>query len=263
MSDLVRRAPGAGHPQVRVLRTRVSLLSMGQAVDAIADDVVRRRPGYVCVADMNSTLLASRDPELARAMDGARMTVPDGTPLAWSGRLAGVHGASRVPGPDLLPAMLRACLANGWSSFFYGGDPGVAEDLVANLRTQIGPFAVAGTFPSPYGRAVAGEDEAVLDEIRRTRPHIVWVGLGAPRQELWMARHVSRAGDPVMIGVGGAFFIHAGRVARAPGWMRSAGLEWAFRLAHEPARLWRRYLLGIPRFALASLRRPPHRVREA
>jgi len=246
--------------RVDILGVHVSATSPEDVADVTADLVTRGEKGYICVSDVNAILNASRSPDLRRIHNDSTLTLPDGMPLVWSGRMAGVRAMQRVCGPDLVPALLAAAADHGWRSYFYGGADGVADEMVERLTATVGPFPVAGVMSPPFRALGEEEDEEIVRAINETRADIVWVGLGAPKQERWMAEHRARLDAAVLIGVGAAFDIHAGRVSRAPRWMQRAGLEWSFRLLQEPRRLWRRYAVGIPAFAVGVLRRRPRIV---
>jgi len=145
----------------------------------------------------------------------------------------------------------------GWTQYFYGGAEGVAEELRDTFQERHPGLKVVGTECPPYRPLSEAEDAAEVARINEARPDIIWVGLGAPKQERWMADHWDRLNASILIGVGAAFDFHTGRLERAPLWMQRSGLEWSYRLYKEPKRLWRRYLLGIPRFGLGILRHPP------
>jgi N-acetylglucosaminyldiphosphoundecaprenol N-acetyl-beta-D-mannosaminyltransferase len=149
--------------------------------------------------------------------------------------------------------MLAVCersQRNGHRHFFYGGAEGVAETLRANLHDRFPKMQTTGTISPPYKVLSDAENDALVDQINATNPDIVWVGLGSPKQERWMARNIDRLNASVVIGVGAAFDFHAGRVQQAPRWMQRSGTEWLFRLLAEPRRLWRRYLIGNSLFVL-------------
>ena len=200
---------------------------------------------------------SQRDPLVRNVHNRSGLTAPDGMPLVWAGRAAGARHMDRVYGPDLMLAACERAAARGYSSFFYGGRPGVAERLAARLVGAFPGLKVAGTYAPPFRELSAREDENVVQLISATQPDLVWVGLGTPKQELWMAAHAQRIDAAVLIGVGAAFDIHAGLTRQAPHWIQRSGLEWAFRLAQEPRRLWRRYLYNNPRFLAGVARRPP------
>jgi N-acetylglucosaminyldiphosphoundecaprenol N-acetyl-beta-D-mannosaminyltransferase len=153
----------------------------------------------------------------------------------------------------LLLACCDRSIATGYRHFFYGGEAGVADLLARRLTARFPGLAVAGTCAPPFRPLTRPEDEDIVRRINETCADIVWVGLGTPKQEYWMAEHLNRIDAPVMIGVGAAFDIHAGRKKQAPLWMQRSGLEWSFRLATEPRRLWKRYLYNNPAFVWTAL----------
>jgi N-acetylglucosaminyldiphosphoundecaprenol N-acetyl-beta-D-mannosaminyltransferase len=177
--------------------------------------------------------------------------VADGYPLAWLGRRKGfAQMQRRVYGPELMEAFCEQTAGKGYRHFFYGGTPGVAEELAVRFAARYAGLEVAGTYCPPFRALTAEEDGEAVAAIEGARADIVWVGLSTPKQERWMFEHRERLSAPVLIGVGAAFDFHTGRVARAPEWMRENGLEWLFRLIQEPRRLWRRYLVYGSEFAV-------------
>jgi N-acetylglucosaminyldiphosphoundecaprenol N-acetyl-beta-D-mannosaminyltransferase len=243
--------------RVDILGVRISAVNMPQALDRLVRHVDGGQRGYVCVTDVNALLHARRDPELRRIFNTSTMTVPDGVPLVWAGKRAGADWMGRVCGPDLMPALLTAAAERGWSSYFLGGAPQVAEDMIENFKRTIPGLKVAGWRSPPFRELSQEEERALVQEINDSGAQIVWVGLGAPKQERWMDYYRSRLTASLMVGVGAAFDMHAGRVSRAPRWMQRSGLEWSYRFAQEPRRLWKRYTLNAPVFALALCRRAP------
>lgn len=210
--------------------------------------IAGRRKAYVCVPDVHLIMQSQWDAELRQILNSASMTVTDGMPLVWFCRLAGHPKTQRVYGPDLLLASCEEGLAHGRRHYFYGGAEGVADALVARLKAKFPSLIVAGTYSPPF-RALRPEEElAVAAEIDATSPDVVWVGLGAPKQEYWMRRFRGLLQAPLLVGVGAAFDFHSGAKPQAPKMIRSAGLEWVFRLVTEPKRLWPRYRKVIPAF---------------
>lgn len=241
------------HPRVNVLGVGVSAVDMASAVDTIAGWIARREQHYVCVTPVNPVVEAQRDERLKRVLNASGLTVPDGMPLVWLCRWAGYRHVERVYGPDLMLQVCARAAREGYSAFLYGARPGVAEELAGVLCSRFPGLRIAGTF-TPQGYPLPpAEDEQVVARINAAAPDIVWVGLGNPRQDFWVAEHAGRVEAPALIGVGAAFDFHTGRVKQAPRWMQRAGLEWLFRLSQEPRRLWRRYLIGNPLFVLHLL----------
>lgn len=172
--------------------------------------------------------------------------------IVWLLKLAG-YNVDRVYGPDLLLAIAGISPEKGYRHYFYGGAPGIAEKLVVRLKKSFPDLQVVGCESPPYRPLTPDEDKAVVERIRNASPDFLWVGIGSPRQECWMSEHVNILNVPVLIGVGAAFDFLSGSKPQAPRWIRRAGFEWAFRLFNEPKRLWRRYILGYPKFVFLVL----------
>jgi len=237
-----------GPARVDVLGVRVSAIDMPAALATLAGWIDRGERHYVCVSGVHGVMESLRDPALRRVHNAAGLVTPDGMPLVWLGRAAGVAHMRRVYGPDLMLAVCAESVALGWRHYFYGGADGVPELLAERLRARFPGLAVVGTHSPPFRALTPEEDAAVVDRINAAGPHFVWVGLSTPKQERWMAAHRGALRAPALMGVGAAFDFHAGLKRQAPRWMQRSGLEWAFRLATEPGRLGRRYLVNNPRF---------------
>ena len=214
--------------------------------DAVLSAVARWRGAgerrSVVLSNPHSVLMCRRDPAMGEATAGASLVLPDGVGIVWAARLLGLPHQGRVTGPEL---MLRLCEAGrAWDCrhYFYGGAEGVAQALAARMAELFPGLEVAGTWTPPFRPLMQEEDAEDVARINAGRPDVVWIGLGAPKQEKWMAVHLGRIEAAALIGVGAAFDYHTGRVRWAPDWVRRAGLEWAYRLAHQPGRLWRRNL---------------------
>jgi N-acetylglucosaminyldiphosphoundecaprenol N-acetyl-beta-D-mannosaminyltransferase len=247
-------------PRVDVLGVAVSAIDMTMALSLISQWIANGERHYVCVTGVHGIIECQRDPYLRDVHNRSGLTTPDGMPLVWAGRAAGAHHMDRVYGPDLMLALCEMASVRGFSSYFYGGRPGVADRLAGRLQSRYPGLTVAGTYAPPFRELSTAEDDQVVSLINRARPDVVWVGLGTPKQELWMAAHASKLNASVLIGVGAAFDIHAGLLPQAPRWIQRSGLEWAFRLGHEPRRLWRRYIYNNPRFVAGIARMPPRLV---
>lgn len=240
-------------PRFNVLGVGVHALSLDEARDRLVALRGQQRCGYVCCATAYNTSLARRDVALRRAYNAALLTTPDGMPLVWLGRWHGHSATTRVYGPDLLLAVCDAGRAVGLRHFFFGGVPGVAEQLGATLTARFPGLAVAGTFTPPFRELTPGEFARLQKQVAASRADIVWVGLSTPKQEKFMAAAWEQLDAAVLVGVGAAFDFHSGRVRQAPCWMQRSGLEWLHRLATEPRRLWRRYLVHNPLFVLRTV----------
>ena len=235
--------------RVNILGVGVSAVTLDAAVAEIGDAVAARTAAYVCVVPAHSVMDCVRDPLLRPVFNRAMMCTPDGMAIVWLLRMHGHHAVTRVYGPDLMAAVCERSLSTGWRHFFLGGAPGVAEELAERLAARYPGLQFAGHDSPPFRALSDAEDAALVAEVNATRPDIIWVGLGAPKQERWMASHVGRVRAPVMVGVGAAFDFLSGHKAQAPRWVQRGGLEWLYRWAREPRRLFPRYG-RYPLFAL-------------
>jgi exopolysaccharide biosynthesis WecB/TagA/CpsF family protein len=205
--------------------------------------------GYVCVCNVHTVTAAREDDELRAALESSSFNVPDGQPLVWALAALGYRLSDRVYGPELMARACARAVSGTPRIYLYGGrTQGALVQLALNLRRRYPGINIVGGFAPPHRELTSEEEDAIADEINRSRADVVWVGIGVPKQEKWMARMRGRLTAPVLVGVGAAFDFHAGLVPQAPLLLQSAGLEWAYRLAHEPRRLWRRYLRYNPRF---------------
>lgn len=242
---------------VDILDVRVSAVNMDMAVDRIRSWIDIGESQYVCVTGVHG-VIESQDDEMLRGIHNkAGMVTPDGMPLVWCARSAGADWVERVYGPDLLLRVCEESVERGWSHFFYGAGPGVAERLAENLATKFPGLKVAGTYTPPFRDLTEEEKVETVELLNHSGADIVWVGLSTPKQERWMNEFRSKLTASTLVGVGAAFDIHAGELRQAPRWMQRSGLEWAFRLTMEPRRLWRRYFKANPRFVWSIVRRRP------
>ncbi|HZT71141.1 MAG TPA: WecB/TagA/CpsF family glycosyltransferase [Terriglobia bacterium] len=229
-------------PFFRVLGVPVNAIQIPGAI-AVMEEWIQRRETthYVAVTGMHGVVEALHQPTFKTILEEADLVVPDGMPLVWMGRRQGFNMPRRVYGPELMETFFRVTQKR-YSHFFYGGAPGVADELAKRMRELYG-IMIAGTWTPPFRELTFEEQEEVSRMIQSASPDVLWVGLSTPKQEKWMWNFRDRVSVPVMVGVGAAFDFHTGRVRQAPRWMREHGLEWLFRLASEPRRLWRRYLI--------------------
>jgi N-acetylglucosaminyldiphosphoundecaprenol N-acetyl-beta-D-mannosaminyltransferase len=227
----------------------VSPIDIPFAVSTIEDWIGRQSQNYICVCGAHGVMECRSNSRFKTIHDNAGLVVPDGMPLVWMARSLGYTGTTRVYGPDLMLAVSEVSAAKGYKQFYYGGNDGIADKLKQSLTSRFNGLDVVGTYTPPFRKLTDAEDAEIVDRINAANPDIVWVGLSTPKQELWMSEHVGRIKAPVMIGVGAAFDFHSGAKVQAPGWVRNNGFEWAFRLATEPKRLWRRYMVIVPGFA--------------
>jgi N-acetylglucosaminyldiphosphoundecaprenol N-acetyl-beta-D-mannosaminyltransferase len=236
-------------PRYNVLGVGVSALTLEQTRDLVLGVRGTLRNGYVCITTVHGVGEARSDPAFRRILNASWLTTPDGMPLVW----LGPPGVERVYGPDLMLAVCDAGRARGLTHYFYGGAPNVAEALRGSLCTRFPGLEVTGTFTPPYRPLQPDEVAALHADIARRRPDIIWVGLGTPKQERFMAEHWQTLDAGLLIGVGAAFDFHSGCIRQAPRWIQRSGFEWLFRLCLEPCRLGPRYLKTNPLFVLRVL----------
>jgi N-acetylglucosaminyldiphosphoundecaprenol N-acetyl-beta-D-mannosaminyltransferase len=238
----------SGAYRVNVLGVGISAIDLSQAIATIEGWVQRGESHYVCVTGVHGVMESQRDEALRGIHNAAGLVTPDGMPLVWLSRRRGLDHVERVYGPDLMLACCARSPSTGHRHFFYGGAPGVPEKLASRLSERYPGLIVAGGYSPPFHPLTPSQDEEIVRRINEAAPDIVWVGLSTPKQERWMHEHVARVKAPALIGVGAAFDFVSGRKRQAPRWMQRSGLEWLFRLASEPRRLWRRYLVNNPVF---------------
>jgi N-acetylglucosaminyldiphosphoundecaprenol N-acetyl-beta-D-mannosaminyltransferase len=238
-----------------VLGVPLALIDYERTLDWVDAMVEADERGYICVAAVHTVMASREDAELRRAVMDASFVVPDGQPLVWALNLLGHRLSSRVYGPELMDRACARAARTGQRFYLYGGrDQAALDDLGRALRERHPGLVIAGGYSPPFRELTPAEEEAVVEDINRSEADVVWVGIGVPKQEKWMAAFRPRLRAPVLIGVGAAFDFHAGLVRQAPRTVQHAGLEWAFRLAVEPRRLWRRYLRYNPRFVAGFMR---------
>jgi N-acetylglucosaminyldiphosphoundecaprenol N-acetyl-beta-D-mannosaminyltransferase len=236
-------------PAAPVLGVPLALTDYERTLDWIDAAVATGHRGYICVAATHTVMACREDAGLRQAVLRSDLTVPDGQPLVWALNLLGHRLGDRVYGPELMERACARAAQTGLRFYLYGGrNQGALAQLARNLRLRHPGLRIVGGYVPPFRALTPAEEDAVAADIRRCRADVVWVGIGVPKQEKWMAHMRERLDAPVLVGVGAAFDFHAGLVAQAPGWMQRLGLEWLFRLIQEPRRLWRRYLRYNPRF---------------
>jgi N-acetylglucosaminyldiphosphoundecaprenol N-acetyl-beta-D-mannosaminyltransferase len=246
--EALRGVPPSQPPRVNVLGVGISVINRRDALQQ-SDALIRRvGRGYICAADVHTVIEAQSDPSLRRILNRSFLTTPDGMPLVWVGRMLGYKRIRRVYGPDFMLALCHFGLPRGYRHFFLGGKPGVAEQLIVNLRARFPGLLIVGAFTPPFRPMTSNEERILAQAMASARPDVLWVGLGSPKQEQFMAEHCGLLNAKLLVGVGAAFDFHAGMVKEAPRWIRNSGLQWMHRLAQEPRRLGRRYLNCIPRF---------------
>ena len=234
-----------------VLGVNVAVTDMNKTINFFTGNLEDLRGQYVCVSNSHTVVTAADDPEYMAVQNGACMVLPDGKPLSVVQRRKGHPEASKVSGPDVMQLMMQEDY-NKYRHFFYGGKKEVLDDLISRLKMQNNGIQIAGYYSPPFRPLSDDEDLEIIKMINDSKPDFIWVGLGAPKQENWMAAHKDKL-TGLMLGVGAAFDFHAGAIKRAPEWMQKCGLEWLYRLSQDPKRLFKRYLVTNTKFLIYNL----------
>jgi N-acetylglucosaminyldiphosphoundecaprenol N-acetyl-beta-D-mannosaminyltransferase len=239
----------------QILGSQIAITDYDGAMDAMDAMVETGTRGYVCAVAVHALTVGYENPEMRAALRDATLVLPDGMPVVWAAKLLGEKLDDRVYGPELMRRYCARCAERGHRVWLYGGrDQGSLVQLALNLRQSNRGINIVGGFSPPFREMTGEEEDALVRQINEARPDVLWVGIGVPKQELWMARMRERLDVPVICAVGAAFDFHAGRISQAPTWMQERGLEWIYRIAQEPRRLLPRYLYFNPRFVLAFAR---------
>jgi len=237
---------------VPVLKANIDAVSWPDALARISQWASARESRYVCICNAHSVVTAGMDPEFDTVVAQADMATPDGAPVAWMIRKLGHPAQQRINGPDLMWKYCElAAKRSDESIYLYGGAPETLQILQRTLLQRFPGLKIAGIESPPFRPATEEEDAQTVARINASGAGTVWVSLGCPKQEKWMAAHRGRV-NAVMVGVGAAFDYHAGTIQRAPKWMQNMGLEWLERLCSEPRRLWRRYLVTNTLFVIGA-----------
>jgi N-acetylglucosaminyldiphosphoundecaprenol N-acetyl-beta-D-mannosaminyltransferase len=245
----------------RVLGARVDAVRRADVVPIFDDWIRRRHRSYVVLTGVHGVIEMQDDPSLRAVYEGAGLSTPDGMPIVWMGWREGHPRVEKVYAPDVMELAFAAGVERGWRHFLYGGDEGVADTLAAALEARFPGIAIAGRMTPPFRALTEAEKVETARAIDAARADIVWVGLGCPKQERWMAEMRPRLEAPVLVGVGAGFDFLSGRKPLAPVWVQRSGFEWLFRLVSEPRRLWPRYSRIVPRFVSAIAREEWRRLR--
>lgn len=237
----------------RILGVNVAITNIQDAVDLITEHIAELKGKFICLSNVHTTVMAEKNADYRQIQNAAFLALPDGSPLALVQRLRGFKEAEQVAGPDLMPGIWKATENTDISHYFYGSTQETIDALEKNLRKNYPGLKIAGMESPPFRPLTEKEDEAAVKRLNDSGASIVWVGLGAPKQEQWMYEHQGRI-SALMLGVGAGFDFHAGTVKRAPGWMRRHYLEWLYRLLQDPRRLWKRYVGTNGKFILLSVK---------
>ncbi len=227
-------------PTCNILGVNIAAIDMEWLIDYLDSNIGLLSGDYICVSNVHTTVTAYEDPEYLKVQNGGIMAIPDGGPLSSVGQRRGYKNMKRTTGPGLMGEIFEISAEKGYRHYFYGSTDETLEKLYAALVDAYPGIQIAGMYSPPFRPMTEDEDKAIVERINETNPDFVWVGLGAPKQEKWMAAHQGRV-NGLMVGVGAGFDYHAGNIDRAPEWMQKSNLEWVYRLLQDPKRLFGRY----------------------
>lgn len=231
-----------------ILNVGISAMDMDDACLSVREAISGKQKKYICVCPVSTIMECKRNRDVLASVNHADLATPDGMAVVWIGRINGYKNIKRVYGPDLMQEICNISGKYGYKHYFYGSTPDVLIKLKEKLTKRFPNLIISGSFSPPFRKLTENEDKKIVEDINSSNPDIVWVGLGSPKQDLWMHEHRERINAPVLIGVGAAFDFLAGTKLQAPRWIGNNGFEWLFRLITEPKRLWRRYLIDYPLF---------------
>jgi len=242
-------SPLPSAPCLRILGVPVHMVSMQEVLGRMENWIRERRGShFIAVTSMHGIMESRKHPGFRQILESADLSIPDGRPLVWTAHRRGYPDQELLPGMNLMWAFGELAAQRGYSHFFYGDTEGVLRQLIERMSERLPGFRVAGAYSPPFRPLTPGEDAEIVGMINRARPDVLWVGLGLPKQERWIFEHRDKLEAPVMVAVGAAFKFVSGAMKRAPLWMQEHGLEFIWRLAHEPRRLCHRVLVYGPLF---------------
>lgn len=240
-SKYIHKVDKSQIPTCNIMGVNIAAINMAQTIEYITKNFQHLQGKYICVSNVHTTVTSYEDEEYLGIQNEAVLALPDGKPLSVVCKMRGLAHAARVTGPDLMEEIFLISKANGYKHFFYGSTEETLTLLKNRLLERYGDMQIVGMYSPPFRQLTQEEDEKIIQLINSKNPDFIWVGLGAPKQEIWMANHKERFYG-LMIGVGAGFNYHAGQIKRAPKWMQWCSLEWAYRLFQDPKRLFKRYL---------------------
>lgn len=227
-------------PTCNILGVNIAAIDMEWLLDFINSNIKEMSGDYICVSNVHTTVTAYEDPEYLKVQNGGIMAIPDGGPLSSVGNKRGFKNMKRTTGPSLMGEIFKISAEKGYRHFFYGSTDDTLTLLEKKLKDNYPDIQIVGMYSPPFRPLTEEEDRAVTEQINDSNADFVWIGLGAPKQENWMAEHQGKI-NGLMIGVGAGFDYFAGNISRAPKWMQKCNLEWLYRLIQDPKRLFRRY----------------------
>lgn len=234
-------------PCCNILGVNIAAINMEWLLDFTQNNIKDLSGDYMCVSNVHTTVTAYEDKEYCAVQNGGIMAIPDGGPLSTVGRKRGFASMSRTTGPDYMGEIFKLSEEKGYRHYFYGSTEETLEKLSVKIKSDYPGIQVVGMYSPPFRSVTEDEDEAIVQQINETMPDFVWIGLGAPKQEKWMAEHQGWI-NGFMVGVGAGFDYFAGNISRAPQWMQKYNLEWLYRLMQDPKKLFWRYCFTNPKF---------------
>lgn len=228
-------------PTCKILGVNIAAINMEWLLGFLQSNLTNCKGNYVCVSNVHTTVFSYENPFYCSIQNGGLMALPDGAPLAFLGRKRNFKEMERIAGPSLMEEIFKVSVTREYRHYFYGSTDETLDKLKSRLVQQYPDIQIVGMHSPPFRKLTVDEDKEIVNQINETNPDFIWVGLGAPKQEIWMAEH-KNALNGLMIGVGAGFDYFADNIKRAPKWMQKMCLEWMFRLFQDPKRLWKRYL---------------------
>lgn len=234
-------------PTVNILGVQVAAINIDWLLSFTVNHIKEMSGDYMCFTNVHTTVMASEDEEYRAIQNGGVLASPDGGPLASVGRKRGAKAMSRTTGPNFMGEIFKVSVEKGYRHYFYGSTEETLALLRESLNRDYPGIQIAGMYSPPFRSLTEEEDQAIVEKINEANADFVWIGLGAPKQEKWMAAHQGKVRG-LMVGVGAGFNFHAGNLKRAPQWMQKTNLEWLYRLMMEPRRLFKRYFVTNSKF---------------
>lgn len=230
-----------------ILGVNIAVTNMRDTVNYIKENLEQLKGNYICISNVHTTVMSYENKEYRKIQNGGALALPDGGPLSVISRKKGYKNAERVTGPDLMGEIFKISEENGYTHYFYGSTDSILKTLELKLKEKYPSLKIKGMYSPPFRPLTSEEDCEITTNINKVKPDFIWVGLGAPKQEIWMAEHQNKI-DSIMIGVGAGFDYYAGSIKRAPMWMQNCSLEWVYRLMQDPRRLFKRYISTNSKF---------------
>ena len=234
-------------PTVNILGVEIAAIDMDWLLSFTKENVKKLSGDYICVSNVHTTVTSYEDETYCSIQNNGILAIPDGGPLSTEGRKRGAKDMQRTTGPSYLGEILKISAENGWRQYFYGSTQDTLDKLKIVLEKDYPGLVIAGMYSPPFRPMTEEEDNKIVNDINAASPDFLWIGLGAPKQEKWMAEHQGKV-KGLMVGVGAAFDYYAGNIKRAPEWMQKCNLEWVYRLMQDPKRLFKRYFVTNRKF---------------